>query len=48
MLIETVLPLRRFDTDEMLKIVRWIETKNDLAYRSHRKKKQRVAEEMTL
>jgi len=48
MLIETVLPLRNFDADEMIKKVWGIQKKNDLAYRSHRKKKQRVIEEMTL
>jgi hypothetical protein len=38
-----ILPLRTFDVDEALEIVRWIQYRNHLAYQSHRKRK---AEEM--
>jgi len=37
--LEVVLPLRTFDMDKALEMVRWIQYKNHLAYQSHRKRK---------
>jgi len=38
-LLEVVLPLRTFDVDKALELVRWIQYRNHLAYQSHRKRK---------
>ena len=38
-LLEVVLPLRTFDVDKALEMVRWIQYRNHLAYQSHRKRK---------
>jgi hypothetical protein len=37
MLLATVLPLKTFDTHAALKLIRWIQRKNHLAFLSHRK-----------
>jgi hypothetical protein len=39
-LLEVVLPLRTFSTEDAIKLVRWIQIKNHAAYLSHRNKKR--------
>lgn len=45
LLLKTVLPMKTFPAEEMLELVRWIQTKNHRAYLSHRKKAQQQLEQ---
>ncbi|MFH1526949.1 MAG: hypothetical protein ABIG69_09900, partial [Bacteroidota bacterium] len=38
-LLEVVLPLRTYDIDAAISLVRWVQIKNHKAYLSHRKKR---------
>jgi len=38
-LLEIVLPQRRYDVDTAIELVKWIQTKNNSAYLSHRKRR---------
>jgi len=48
MLIEWVLPLRRFDVKKTLDLVAWIQLRNYRAYRSHRKRRMRESTQVAL
>jgi len=39
LLLEVVLPMKSFSSQETIEIVRWIQEKNHKAYLSHRKRK---------
>jgi hypothetical protein len=40
MILEVVLPLRRYGTEEMLELIAWVQRRNYQAYWSHRRRWQ--------